>query len=60
MKVEKNKHLSIMVLATLLEFSIKSSDIQKKREKDWHSLQKKVFWNLANREFENICCVSVF
>jgi hypothetical protein len=29
MKVEKNKHPSIMVLVTLLEFSIKSNDIQK-------------------------------
>lgn len=48
-----------MVLATLLEFSIKSSDIQK----DWNILyilyKKKVFWNLANREFENICCVTM-
>jgi hypothetical protein len=29
MKVEKNKHPSIMVFTTLLEFSIKYSDIQK-------------------------------
>jgi hypothetical protein len=30
MEVEKNKHPSVVVLATLLEFRIKSSDIQKK------------------------------
>jgi hypothetical protein len=48
-----------MVLATLLEFRIKFNDI-----KNIYILyilyKKKVFCNLANREFENICCVTMF
>jgi len=47
MKVEKNKHLSIMVLATLLEFSIKSSDIQKKKKKKLTFFIKKSFFKFG-------------